>query len=188
MQSTANQSRLKWNIVDTTKKIAKVRSDIFFLSKCKQINVIPKGLIIKNPLASTYNTFYSRKLCQDFEIKLKNHLIKVLYSKQQHLVSQLESLKSNFCESDPNSNVETIVKDVYNKKISEFLKNKLAKLQRLNPSSNKSASPSNKIVNLSDYKLSPYELAILEKGLSFCPLKKIDEIQFFSDLSRISAV
>ena len=38
------------NIIDTTKKIAKARSDIFFLSKCKQNNVIPKGLIIKNPL------------------------------------------------------------------------------------------------------------------------------------------
>ena len=49
-------------------------------------------------------------------------------------------------------------------------------------SSNKNASPSNKIVNLSDYKPSPYELAILEKGLSFCPSKKIDEIQFFSDI------
>ena len=39
---------------------------------------------------------------------------------------------------------------------------------------------SNKIVNLSDYKPSPYELAILEKDLSFCQSKKIDEIQFFS--------
>ena len=97
-------------------------------------------------------------------------------------MSQLESLKSNFCESDPNSNIETVVKDVYNKKISELLKNKLAKLQRPNPSSNKNASSSNKIVNLSDYKPSPYELAILEKGLSFCPSKKIDEIQFFSDI------
>ena len=55
-------------------------------------------------------------------------------------MSQLESLKSNFCESDPNSNIETVIKDVYNKKISELLKNKLAKLQRLNPSSNKNAS------------------------------------------------
>ena len=142
------------------------------MSKCKQINVIPKGLIIKNSLASTYNTFYSQKLCQDFEIKLRNHLIKVLYSKQRHFVSQLESLKSSFCESGPNCNIEIVVKDVYNKKIFELLKNKLAKLQRLNPSSNKNASPSNKIVNLSDYKPSPYELAILEKGLSFCPSKK----------------
>ena len=87
-------------------------------------------------------------------------------------MSQLESLKSIFCESDPYFNIETIVKDVYNKKISELLKNKLAKQQRLNPSSNNNASPSNKIVNLSDYKPSPYELAILEKGLSFCSSKK----------------
>ena len=137
MQSTANPSRLKWNIIDTTKKIAEVRSDVFFLSKFKQINVIPKGFIIKNSLASTYNTFYNRKLCQDLEIKLRNHLIKVFYSKQRHLVSQLESLKSKFCESAPNCNIETVVKDVYNKKISRLLKNKLAKLQQLNPSSNK---------------------------------------------------
>ena len=53
--------------INTTKKIAKVRSDIYFLSKCKQSNVTPKGLITKNPLTSTYNTFYSRKLCQDLE-------------------------------------------------------------------------------------------------------------------------
>ena len=97
-------------------------------------------------------------------------------------MSQLESLKSNFCASNPYSNIETVVKDVYNKKISELLKNKLAKLQRLNPFSNKNAPPLNKIVNLSDYKPSPHELAILEKGLSFCPSKKIDEIQFFSDI------
>ena len=58
----------------------------------------------------------------------------------------------------------------------------MAKLQRLNPFSNKNAPPSNKIVNLSDYKPSPHELAILEKGLSFFPSKKIDEIQFFSDI------
>ena len=87
-------------------------------------------------------------------------------------MSQLESLKSSFCESGPNYNIEIVVKDVYNKKIFELLKKKLAKLQRLNPSSNKNASPSNKIVNLSDYKPSPYELAILEKDLSFCPSKK----------------
>ena len=118
-------------------------------------------------------TNQSQKLCQSFEIKLRNHLIKVLYNKQKHLVSQLESLKSNFYESDPYSNIETVVKDVYNKKISELLKNKLTKLQRLNPSSNKNASPLNKIVNYSDYKPSPYELAILEKGLSFYPSKKI---------------
>ena len=36
--------------------------------------------------------------------------------------------------------------DVYNKKISELLKNKLAKLKRLNPFTNKNASPSNKVV------------------------------------------
>ena len=44
MQVTANPSRLKRNIIDTTKKISTVRSDIFFFSKSKQINVIPKGL------------------------------------------------------------------------------------------------------------------------------------------------
>ena len=97
-------------------------------------------------------------------------------------MSQLESLKNNFCESDPNSNIETVVKDVYKKKISELLKNKLAKLQLLNPSSNKNVFPLNNIVDLSDYKPSPYELVILEKRLSFCPSKKIDEIQIFSDI------
>ena len=97
-------------------------------------------------------------------------------------MSQLKSLKSNFCESDPYSNIETVVEDVYNKKISELLKNKLVKLQRLNPSSNKNASPSNKIVNLSDYKPSSHELAILNKVYLFAHQKKIDDIQFFSDI------
>ena len=98
-------------------------------------------------------------------------------------MSQLESSKSNFCESDPNSYIKTVVIDIYNKKISQLLINKLAKLQRLNLSSNKNASLSNKIVNLSDYKPIPYELVNLEKGLSFFPSKKkIDEIQFFSDI------
>ena len=103
-------------------------------------------------------------------------------------MSQLESLKSNFYASNPYSNIETVVKDVYNKKISELLKNKLAKLQRLNFFSNKNAPPSNKIVDLSDYKPSPHELAILEKGLSFCPSKKLMKYNSSVILSRISAV
>ena len=73
MQSRANTSPLKFNIIDTTKKIAKVRSDIFFLSKCKQINVITKGVMIKNPLTIMYNTFYCKKLCQNLKIKLTLH-------------------------------------------------------------------------------------------------------------------
>ena len=40
-------------VIDTTKKIAKDQIFSSCLRKCKQINVIPKGLIIKNPLAST---------------------------------------------------------------------------------------------------------------------------------------
>ena len=78
--------------------------------------------------------------------------------------------------------IETIVKDVYNRNISEFLKNKLAKLQRLDHFSHKNASPSNKIVNLSDYKPNPHKLAILGKGLSFCPSKEMEKIQFFSGI------
>ena len=44
----------------------------------------------------------------DLEIKLRNYLIKVLYSKQRYLLFQLESLKSTYCESEQNSNIETI--------------------------------------------------------------------------------
>lgn len=45
---------------------------------------------------------------------------------------------------------------------------------------------SRKMFNLSGYNLNPYEIRLLEKGLSFCPTNKVDEFQLFLDLNAFT--
>jgi len=59
MMSTTT-SRYKSQILDNTRKLTQIRSDIFFLSKCKEFSIIPNGLVVKNPLQYTYNTKFSQ--------------------------------------------------------------------------------------------------------------------------------
>ncbi|XP_077151982.1 uncharacterized protein LOC143815994 isoform X1 [Ranitomeya variabilis] len=44
--------------------------------------------------------------------------------------------------------------------------------------------PSNLVLNISSYSLSPAELTVLQKGLSFCPTPKWDAFQLDKDLQR----
>lgn len=41
-----------------------------------------------------------------------------------------------------------------------------------------------KIFNLSKYKLNPYEISLLEKGLNFCPNNQVDHFDLFVDLQH----
>ncbi|CAM5112749.1 unnamed protein product [Eretmochelys imbricata] len=62
MQGTAF-SRMEWKSINCMKKLAQIQTDIIFLSKCKQMDIVPKGLKVKNPLQSTYHTDYADSLC-----------------------------------------------------------------------------------------------------------------------------
>ncbi|EMP27932.1 hypothetical protein UY3_14973 [Chelonia mydas] len=82
MQGTAF-SHMEWKSINFMKKLVQIQTDIIFLSKCKQMDIRPKGLKVKNPLQSTYHTDYADSLCHTLSKKLlRNHLINILDSKQ----------------------------------------------------------------------------------------------------------
>ncbi|EMP38584.1 hypothetical protein UY3_04228 [Chelonia mydas] len=45
MQGTAF-SRMEWKSINCMKKLVQIQTDIIFLSKCKQMDIVPKGLKI----------------------------------------------------------------------------------------------------------------------------------------------
>ncbi|KAJ7341625.1 hypothetical protein JRQ81_005951 [Phrynocephalus forsythii] len=87
-------SQIEWRSISLTKKLAQVQIDIF-LTKCKQQDYIPKGLIIINPLKSTYSTDYGDRLCNTVSKKLLNQLIKILYSKQRRIQKDITVLEQH---------------------------------------------------------------------------------------------
>ncbi|KAJ8027653.1 hypothetical protein HOLleu_32854 [Holothuria leucospilota] len=44
-------------------KLARTRSDIAFLSKCKKFNLIPRGLLLKNPMLNSGGP-QAEKICK----------------------------------------------------------------------------------------------------------------------------
>ena len=135
------------------KKLAQVRSDIYFMSECKQF--IPKGLKIKSPLESTYNTAYSNDLCLSLSFKLRNHLISIFYRKQEKLVCEINEIKSSIYKDVQFGETDLITKQIYDRKLANCFKIKLNKLNDLADAtiSSNAKSPNfhyRTIVNLSD--------------------------------------
>ena len=160
----------------------------FFMSKCKQLDLVLKGLLIKNPLETTYNTSLSSKLCLELSFKLRNHLINVFYSKQRNLVSSINYFKKELEKSAEYATTDSISKEIYDRKLSELFKSKLSKLRTLMnnsaPTNNYSQNPKSalSVVNLSKHALTKAEADVLAKGLSFCTVKEVDDIQLFGDI------
>jgi len=140
------------------KKLARARSDFCFLSKCKQLDVIPQGLTIKNPLALTYNTPYSKQLCKEFSSKLRNHFISILYSKQQRLVSTIDILKNQLSVVPKYQEIRSVATRTYESRISSHFQTKARKLNRLtnltignSSSQTTNGTEGTKVVNLSSH-------------------------------------
>ncbi|XP_074809256.1 Fanconi anemia group C protein [Natator depressus] len=53
MQGTAF-SRMEWKSINCMKKLVQIQTDIIFLSKCKQMDIVPKGLKHKFPLKAYF--------------------------------------------------------------------------------------------------------------------------------------
>ncbi|EMP27600.1 hypothetical protein UY3_15288 [Chelonia mydas] len=85
-------SRMEWKSINFMKKLVQIQTDIIFLSKCKQMDITPKGLKVKNPLQSTYYTDYADSLCHTLSKKLRNHLINILYGKQGKIKNELSKV------------------------------------------------------------------------------------------------
>ncbi|XP_033121407.1 uncharacterized protein LOC117120505 [Anneissia japonica] len=190
--SSTTISRLKWDIINLRKKLAQVQSDIMFLTDCKKLNVVPKGLIIKNPLKSTCATSYSMKICMTTSIKIRNHILDTLYGKQSYITTQLRKQKC-ILDQHPNlsvferNQISHIAMDVYDKQLQKLKLTKDKKLSVLicnttARTSGRESDSSKSVVNHSTYSPTPAELSVLYRGLSFCPSTNIDQIHLCGDL------
>ncbi|XP_048682969.1 uncharacterized protein LOC125625217 isoform X2 [Caretta caretta] len=189
MQGTAF-SRMEWKSINCMKKLVQIQTDIF-LSKCKQMDIVPKGLNVKNPLQSTYHTDYADSLCHTLSKKLRNHLINILYSKQGKIKNELSKMDT-LIKNQPSTQTSSWLdftktrQAIYNTHFASLQKKKYTKLSKLlhatRGHSNGSLNPPSNIVNLSNYTLSPAEECVLSRGLSFCPSTPTNMIQFCGDL------
>ncbi|EMP42522.1 Titin [Chelonia mydas] len=66
MQGTAF-SRMEWKSINCMKKLVQIQTDIIFLSKCKQMDIVPKGLKVTplTPVLSkcSYSEYHLHKRC-----------------------------------------------------------------------------------------------------------------------------
>ena len=192
MFSASNFSRTKWKAVELVKNSAQVRSDLYFLSKCKKLSIIPNGLVVKNPLSNTSPSKSSDHLCYKLSVKLRNHLISTLYSKQNRLENSISKLLNNL-NAQEKVELTRLTSEIYYKKLHSLLEVKNKKLLDLKrkhniippttQSNNRTTTYNNhKAVNLSKYQPSQAEISVLSKGLNFCPTNKLDQIQLCGDL------
>nr|XP_048685482.1 uncharacterized protein LOC125626461 isoform X2 [Caretta caretta] len=155
------------------------------------MDIIPKGLKIKNPLQSTYHTDYADSLCHTLSKKLRNHLINILYSKQGKIKNELSKLdtlikKQSSTQTSSWLDFTKTRQAIYNTHFASLQKKKDTKLSKLlhatRGHNNGSLNPPSNIVNLSNYTLSPAEESVLSRGLSFCPSTPTNMVQFCGDL------
>ncbi|XP_068135476.1 uncharacterized protein [Hyperolius riggenbachi] len=179
------------------KKLAQLDSDIFFLSKCKKENLIPKGITIRNPVQHTFNTHFAQRLCFRTSERIRNHLIKVCYSKKKITQDNLCLLYSTL-QGPSSESIKSTLQKFYKQLQHHLIQNKKKKLDSLRlkaeniildnntsvPRSEPKTANLLPVVNLSSYNPSKTELAVLSKGLTFSPTKRFDEIEFCSDMEE----
>ncbi|CAH2223715.1 Hypothetical predicted protein [Pelobates cultripes] len=172
----------------TTKEV-KLNSDTHFLSICKKRQLIPKGLKIKNSLATMHKSQYAENLCKRTSEKLRNHLIHQLYNKKYSIQHKKQYLLQNLREENTYiaKQLEHDLHYFYKKQQRDLFKKKNNKLIRFQQDYHKHLSEKKKwqeksgIVNISDYKLSD---PVLSKGLSFCPSTKLVDIGLYSNVEE----
>ena len=187
-------------------KLSRTRSDIVFLSQCKKLDIVPKGLRLRSPFngSSSSSRHIAERICERASRQLRNHAIKSSYAKQNALNLSLSTseqcLKDALPDYVDSNAVFKALDDSYKRKLNSCFKLKSKKLVSLinkDPitkftadkdlpflTSNfpksvrpkKQSSAEEKIANLSDYQLSRTEKSVLEKGLSFCPSRRLDEV------------
>ena len=180
--------RQKWKILDICTKETQVNSDIYFLKECKKNNTIPNGLLIKNPMKTTYNTKYSNDLCHCTSLKLRNHLIHLLYNKQKIFLERkrqaIHLLQAGAYNEDLRDKINTHIE----RNQAKTLENKKRKLQKILPpeihTKQQKEVNQNQVINLSNHQLTQAETTVLTKGLNFCPSSKFDKIQICGDTER----
>ena len=139
-------------------------------------------------MKTTYNTKYSNDLCHRTSLKLRNHLIHLLYNKKKILLERkrqaIHLLPTDAYNEDFRDKINTHIE----RNQAKTLENKKRKLQKILPpeihTKQQKEVNHNQVINLSDHQLTQAETTVLTKGLNFCPSSKLDKIQICGDTER----
>ena len=158
-------------------KLARESNHLEFLIKCRDNNIIPKGLIIKSP----YNSPKSRTILHNTSLKLlkeriKHHRFK-RFQATLDIKQSSDELKSTTGNDFDKINSTLInrcntysakLKDKHTKKFNRLLSPKgKPKKDSTVRESPKETTPVNTVVNLSSRTLTETEAQLLSKGLKF---------------------
>ena len=130
---TVNRRRV-WDGINTTRRLVHVDSDILFLSHCRQHNLIPKGLQIKNPLQHTHNSDFARKLCARTSQRLMNHRTHQLYCKRNSLQVQKTRLLASLPDDQLRRDIGNECIAIRGKEFQSLLQVKKKKTRRVTES------------------------------------------------------
>ncbi|KAJ8034954.1 hypothetical protein HOLleu_21996 [Holothuria leucospilota] len=212
----AQALRDRRNQETTLHKLAQTQSDIYFLTCCKKLDIVPKGLRLKNPLSSSGLPEASR-ICEQASVKLRNVALKLCYRKQRTLTGNANTndWRRHLNSQSKINGVERFLKDSYSTHVRRCFAKKNAKLRTLSKenillsglveqghpfithlfktgversvTTTTNSHPNNQqVINLTDEPLSDAQLSLLNKGLSFCPTTKIDDVDLSFSISRFN--
>ena len=175
IQTTIGQQN--WFLHNVIKRI-KVVQHLSFLKHCKQMDILPKGLLVKDKLANTYPSAESEKLALKHSRQWRSLLIDHLYVQKRKLES-LSVGPLNLSEYKVIQKVLAILRS-----------SKQKKLQHLSKPANEPATVSG-FSNLSSIGFSQHEIAILNKGPSYVPpsrpISNSKYTELLADLDTLSS-
>ena len=70
---------------------AQTRSDIYFLSYCKKLHLVPNGFRLRNPIRHHPDSYVSQAIINSASAKLSNIALHKAYAKQRRLWTLLDS-------------------------------------------------------------------------------------------------
>jgi hypothetical protein len=166
------------------KKRTKLEQHTIFLKKCKQLNLIPNGLTLKN----TTNLPKSQQILNNTMYKLRNNSLQQKQKQLKFIETEIrtqESILKCYLETtEPNRRHQDDIKWInkYDGKFKEkLIINQSKKIEELKKEQNKSQiqqvtmnniNDLNNVINISKVNLSKAHLKVLSKGLKFVPTQK----------------
>ncbi|KAJ8022624.1 hypothetical protein HOLleu_37578 [Holothuria leucospilota] len=173
------------------------------------MDLIPKGLKLKNPLSSTLlERDIAENICRRASEKLRNLALKCAYNRQHLLNNQLNVIRPQLLGGISNESAQEDMKlfisSCYKRSLSKGFERKHKKLVKLSRDHDLPAhihiprrrpvrhkdlrTPQSEAVstvfNLSSKPLSITQSNLLEQGLSFCPSNEVDRVQPCSDFEQ----
>ncbi|XP_033119564.1 uncharacterized protein LOC117118940, partial [Anneissia japonica] len=188
-------------------RLAHTRSHIVFLKQCKKLDLIPDGLLIKNPLLNTSSRpSKSNKII--LEASKKQIATDDAYNNQHRInkdIANVTDQLSKLVSRNDGKQINNFLYSTYNEELHKCFRSKREKIKKLsrrdpllrglcdNPNSalfscfpkttaNDNDSRPTIIANLSNRDLTTDQISVLQKGLSYCPTRKSDPINLCSDL------